>query len=211
MAMEMAETLVLTADAVTLSAGDHLLIRDVSLTAHGGQVGAITGPSGSGKTSLLHVLGGLAEPDSGQIRLNGRPVSLWRDGALGLVLQNLHLMAMLTAHETVAVPLQAGGLARAEVAQQADRALGELGLADQAHQLIGELSGGQRQRVAVARALAGEPDLILADEPTAALDPHWREVVIERLQAGARAGAIVVIASSDPDLVGRCDPVIRLK
>ena len=95
--------------------------------------------------------------------------------------------------------MQARGVNRSEVAERSDRMLAALGLGDQAHQLIWELSGGQRQRVAVARALAGDPELILADEPVAGLDPESRTAVINRLLDAARAGAIVIIASSDPE------------
>ncbi len=135
-----------------------------------------------------------------------------RDGAaVGLILQHHHLPQMLSAHEVVSLPLQARGLTRSEVAERSDRALVALGLGDQADQLIWELSGGQRQRVAVARALAGDPELILADEPVAGLDPEsLTAVVLNRLLEAARAGAIVIIASSDPELIESCTRVVTL-
>jgi ABC-type lipoprotein export system ATPase subunit len=117
---------------------------------------------------------------------------------------------MLSSHEAVSLPLQARGLNRSEVAERSDRTLVALGLGDQAHQLIWELSGGQRQRVAVARALAGDPELILADEPTAGLDPGSRTAVLNHLLDAARAGAIVIIASSDPELIDNCTRVVTL-
>jgi putative ABC transport system ATP-binding protein len=195
---------------VTIRIDDTVLISDLSLSIGCGDVLAITGPSGTGKSSLIHVLAGLAAADSGRVLHQGRPVASHGDGALGLILQNHHLPGMLSAHEVVSLPLQARGLNRPEVAERSDRVLVALGLSDQAHQLVWELSGGQRQRVAVARALAGDPELILADEPVAGLDPGSRTAVVDRLLDAARAGAIVIIASSDPELIANCTRVVRL-
>jgi putative ABC transport system ATP-binding protein len=101
-------------------------------------------------------------------------------------------------------------VSRREVADRANGSLDRLGLSDHAAQLVGTLSGGQRQRVAVARTLAAEPDLILADEPTSALDEHWRQAVLEELIAQARRGAIVIVASGDPEVTSVCDRVRSL-
>jgi putative ABC transport system ATP-binding protein len=135
----------------------------------------------------------------------------WRDASLGLILQNLCLVPLLSAQETVALPLQATGTPRAEVAARSLAALEALGLADHAAQLVGDLSGGQRQRVAVARVLASRHDVVLADEPTSALDPHWRGVVLDLLASEAKRGAIVVVASSDPEVTSICDHVVNLR
>jgi putative ABC transport system ATP-binding protein len=206
----MLETSGFVIEDLTVSSADHVLISDLSLCIDRGEVLGITGPSGTGKSSLIHVLAGLAAPDSGRVLHADRPVAP-RDGvALGLILQHHHLPGMLTAHEAVSLPLQARGVSRAEVAERSDRILVALGLGDHADQLIGELSGGQRQRVAVARALAGDPELILADEPAAGLDPDSRTAVISRLLDAARGGAIVVIASSDPELIETCTRVVTL-
>jgi putative ABC transport system ATP-binding protein len=117
---------------------------------------------------------------------------------------------LLTAQETVALPLQAKGVPRADVAERSAAALSVVGLAEHTVQLVGDLSGGQRQRVAVARAVASRPDAILAHEPTSALDPHWRQVVLDLLTAEARRGAVVVIASSDTEVISVCDRLITL-
>lgn len=200
----------MTVEGLTVEGGGATVIRDFDLHANGGTVLGLTGPSASGKTTLLLALGGLAPASSGRLLLDGRSVVLWRDASLGLILQNLALVPLLSAQETVALPLQAKGIARSEVAERSAAALAALGLADHTAQLVGQLSGGQRQRVAIARALAAAPDVILADEPTSALDEHWRGVVLDLLVAEAKRGALVVLASSDPEVTVVCDELIRL-
>jgi putative ABC transport system ATP-binding protein len=204
------ETPRLVIESVTVSSADSVLVSDLSLSISSGEVVAVTGPSGAGKSSLIHVLAGLAAPDSGRVLHDERPATPHGDGAVGLILQHHHLPGMLTAHEVVSLPLQARGVEEAEVAERSDSILTALGMGNQAHQLIWELSGGQRQRVAVARALAGDPKLILADEPAAGLDPESRTAVVNRLLDAASAGAIVIIASSDPELVDKCTRVVSL-
>jgi putative ABC transport system ATP-binding protein len=197
-------------EGVTVRNADAVLVSDLSLSVVGGDVLAIAGPSGTGKSSLIHVLAGLAAPYSGRVLHDERPVASHDGAAMALILQDHHLPGMLTAHEVVSLPLQARGVDRAEVAERSDRMLVALGLGDQAHQLIWELSGGQRQRVAVARALAGDPELIVADEPVAGLDQESRAAVVGQLLDAANAGAIVIIASSDPELIDNCTRVVTL-
>ncbi len=206
----MLETSRFVIEDVTVYNADTVLVSDLSVSIGRGEVLGITGPSGTGKSSLIHVLAGLAAPHSGRVLHADRPVAPSGGAALGLILQHHHLPGMLTAHEAVGLPLQARGMGRSEVAERSDSTLAALGLADQAHQLIWELSGGQRQRVAVARALAGDPELILADEPAAGLDLGSRTAVIDHLLDAARAGAIVIIASSDPELIDDCTRVVTL-
>jgi putative ABC transport system ATP-binding protein len=200
----------LVIEGVTVRTADAVIISDLSLSIGSGEVLAITGSSGAGKSSLIGVLAGLAAPHAGRVLHAERPVVPHGDAAPGLILQHHHLPGMLTAHEAVSLPLQARGVDRPEVTERSDRMLAALGLGDQAHQSISELSGGQRQRVAVARALAGDPELILADEPVAGLDAASRAAVVDRLLAAARAGAIVIIASSDPELIDNCTRVVTL-
>jgi putative ABC transport system ATP-binding protein len=183
--------------------------RGVDLHARAGRILGLTGPSGSGKTTLLYALAGLTRA-AGELLVDGRPVVLWRDASAGLIFQNLCLVALLSAEETVALPLQAKGTPRAQAARASAAVLSKLGLTDHAAQQVGDLSGGQRQRVAVARALVSTPDVILADEPTSALDPHWRQVVLDLLIDEARRGAVVIVASSDSEVTSVCDELITL-
>ncbi len=190
--------------------GPDVLLRDLDLVTRGGETLGICGPSASGKTSLLHCLGGLAPLAGGELLLDGRPAVPWRDAATSFVFQNLCLVPVLSAEETVGLPLQSAGVAKGEVRARAAGTLERLGLGDHLRQLVGTLSGGQRQRVAVARALAADPDQLLVGEPTSALDEHWREVVVVELRGQARRGAVVIVASGDPALTATCDQTITL-
>lgn len=201
----------LTLSAITVHGESTVLVDALSLTALPGQLIGITGPSGAGKTSLLHAIGGLTAPAAGRVCFAGSEQPLWQSHTTAVILQNLWLSPVLTAHEAVALPLRAGDLEAGEVRSRADAALASLGLNEHRGQLISELSGGQRQRVAVARAVAGEPSVILADEPASALDPYWAATVLDRLAAETGRGAIVFLASSDPSAITRCDQVVTLR
>jgi ABC-type lipoprotein export system ATPase subunit len=191
--------------------GGRAVLADVSVEAIAGEPLAVMGASGAGKTSLLAVLGGLLVPDAGVATLDGRPVHEPDVRAdIGLVLQNYGLVDVFTAWENVAISLQARGFARSEVAARTAAELAAVGLTDVAEQPADTLSGGQRQRVAVARALVGEPAVVLADEPTAELDAENRAVVLDRLLAAADHGAVVVVASHDPEVAARCAAHVRL-
>jgi putative ABC transport system ATP-binding protein len=200
----------MTAEGLTVAGGDLVLVRDLNLHVRAGQITGIAGTSGSGKTTLVYAIGGLIPAAEGELLVDGRPTTLWREVSCGLIFQNLCLVPTLSAEETVGLPLQSRGMSRSEIAERSLDTLEALGLADHHAQLVKNLSGGQRQRVAVARALAGHPDVILADEPTSALDPHWRQVVLDLLVAEARRGAAVVLASSDDEVTAICDELIDL-
>ncbi|RIX28154.1 ABC transporter ATP-binding protein [Amnibacterium setariae] len=184
------------------------VLQDVDLAIGAGRSVALVGPSGSGKSTLLELLGGLARPD------RGRVVRELPEERIGLVLQGHGLVSLLTAEENAAVPLQAPErprLARAEVRRRATAALAGVGLDAVADHLVEALSGGQQQRVAVARALVTEPDLLLADEPTAALDAENREHVADLLFALPARGTALVVATHDRALAARADVVLHVE
>jgi ABC-type lipoprotein export system ATPase subunit len=188
------------------------VLDDVDLLALAGEPVAVSGPSGSGKTVLLHSLGGLVPATSGQVLLDGAPLDREDAAArarFGVVLQSLGLASGLTSEENVALPLQSRGLDRDEVAARCREALAAVGLESTAGRMVDDLSGGQRQRVGVARALAGRPAILLADEPTAELDPASRARVLSLLLG--TPGVIVLLASNDPEVCEACHHVVHLR
>ena len=207
-------TVVLTAADLRYAVGERTILDGISMQASSGRVLAVRGPSGSGKSSLLTMLGGLIAPSGGTVMLDGARVIPSSDLAVrrrfGFVLQGYGLVAALTARENVAVVLQAAAVPRRQVGPRVQAVLERVRLAPVADHLVEDLSGGQQQRVAVARALVTAADVLLADEPTAELDADNRELIISLLIERARTGAVVVIASHDPDVVDACDDVLDL-
>jgi putative ABC transport system ATP-binding protein len=207
-------TVALTATDLRYAIGNRTILDGISVQASSGRVLAVRGPSGSGKSSLLTMLGGLIAPSGGSVTLDGAPVAPGSDVALrrrfGFVLQGYGLVAALTARENVAVVLQAARVPRVQVRSRVQAVLERVGLDSVADHLVEDLSGGQQQRVAVARALVTAADVFLADEPTAELDADNRGLIVSLLIERARAGAVVVIASHDPDVVAACDDVLEL-
>lgn len=184
------------------------LLADVDLVLEPGRVVALSGPSGSGKTTLLSVIGGLLAPTTGTVTLDGVPT--WRGTGdpppeMAFVLQVYGLVPILSARENVSVALRARGVDPREADTRADAALAEVHLADLGDRQVEELSGGQLQRVAIARALVVHAPVLLADEPTSELDPTTRGQVMGLLRAEAEAGAVVVVATHDPEVVDACD------
>jgi ABC-type lipoprotein export system ATPase subunit len=197
----------IVAESLGFARGGRTILDSVSLTVAPGESLAVVGPSGSGKSSLLALLAGLEQPDSGTVRRDDRAR---RDG---LILQGYGLVSVLSAAENVEVALQAGALGPlpgAEIRRRAAAALESVGLTPVVDHLVEELSGGQQQRVAVARALAVEPIVVFADELTAELDHHWKERVVGLVLDVARRGGIVVLATHDPYIADRCDAVVHL-
>lgn len=197
---------------VTARVGGGDILHDVNLVVRAGESMAITGPSGSGKTTLLMLAAGLQPPTGGRILVDGRPIPTDERSRqrFGVVLQNHGLVSVLTAAENVALPLQARGTPALEVGRLAQAGLAAVGLHSAADSLVQDLSGGQQQRVAVARALAGSPEAVLADEPTSELVAEQRKVIVELLLQQARDGRVLVLASHDPEVVGACQRRIRL-
>ncbi len=192
-------------------------LKDVSLHADPGEAVAITGRSGSGKTTLLALIGGLEQPDSGRVLIDGRP--LWRASdpsrarreEVGFVFQRHLLLGALSARANVEVPLIGARVHREERRRRALALLEEVGLADRAEHLPSELSGGESQRVAVARALANQPRLLLADEPTGALDSATSERVLDLLfRLRDRFGMTLLVVSYDPSVGARADRTVSL-
>ncbi len=197
----------LTATDITVSRGGRLILKGVSLTAAPGQMVAVTGSSGAGKSTLLAVLAGVLLPDGGQVE--GRPVH-GTGPRVGLVLQGHGLLPVLTAAENVELALQIHGIGGATAVQRAHEALERAGLPGHDDRLVEELSGGQQQRVSMARALVVRPSLLLADEPTSELDAATRDVVLAALRDETDRGAVVVVATHDPDVAEQCELVVHL-
>src|SRR3954465_4748625 len=192
-------------------------VRDVSLAIEPGEFVSLTGPSGCGKSTLLNLIGSLARPDSGSITVGGtpiqdrRPPSDYRRSIVGFVFQLHHLLPMLSAGGNVEVPLIGSGVGRRERRQRARELLGEGGLAGGGDHRPSQLSGGERQRVAVARALANRPRLLLADEPTGALDSDASKRVLDLLATlGERHGMTMLVVSYDPEVGRHADRALRM-
>jgi ABC-type lipoprotein export system ATPase subunit len=193
-------------------------VREVSLRIAPGEFVSLTGPSGCGKSTLLNLIGSLARPDSGDIRVDGVSVpsldspAAYRRSTVGFVFQLHHLLPMLSAGSNVEVPLIGTGLGRRERRERARELLAEVGLAERVDHLPSQLSGGERQRVAVARALANRPQLLLADEPTGALDSRSSMRVLDLL-AGLREryGMTLLVVSYDPEVANHADRAVRME
>jgi len=192
-------------------------LRDVSLGVASGEAMAVTGRSGSGKSTLLALMGGLDQPDTGEVLIDGR--ALWREPhpararreVVGFVFQRHLLLGALSARANVEVPLLGAGVHRAERRRRAQSLLEEVDLGDRAEHLPSEMSGGESQRVAVARALANEPRLLLADEPTGALDSDNSERVLDLLfRLRDRLGMTLVVVSHDPTVGARADRTVTI-
>jgi putative ABC transport system ATP-binding protein len=178
-------------------------LDDVSLELDTGELVSLTGPSGSGKSTLLNLIGALDRPDAGSISVDGvdvdgRDAAEYRAGTVGFVFQFHNLIPTLTSFENVQVPMLGRGLTRAQRVQRARDLLDEVGLTARADAFPATLSGGERQRVALARALANEPRLLLADEPTGALDSSTGEQVLALLERiRAERGMTVLLVTND--------------
>jgi putative ABC transport system ATP-binding protein len=205
-------TEMLQARGLSYRRGGQQILAGVDLDVAAGQSLAVVGPSGSGKTSLLAILAGLSAPTEGTVLVDGQPLTRFAGPGRGvsLVLQGYGLVSLLTAAENIEVALRAAGRPAKTAPAVAMAALEQLGLLAHADQLVHELSGGQQQRTAVARALALEPRLLIADEPTAELDPAARILALARMFEVAESGGALVLATHDPEVAERCDQVLDL-
>jgi putative ABC transport system ATP-binding protein len=194
-------------------------LRHVDLVAAPGELVAVMGPSGSGKSTMLTIAGNLEEPSSGEVLVDGCPLSALsrnersrlRRRTVGYVFQDFNLLAGLTAAENVALPLELDGVPAKRAQVVALEALERLDLADRAAHFPDELSGGERQRVAIARAVVGDRHLLLADEPSGALDSANAEAVMRMVRVACRDGVAGVVVTHDAQLASWADRVLFLR
>ncbi|MFZ0026514.1 MAG: ABC transporter ATP-binding protein [Pseudolabrys sp.] len=194
------------------------ILKDIELHIGTGEAIGLVGPSGSGKSTLLMVMAGLERADTGTVAVAGKNLSNLDEDALarfrgrhiGIVFQSFHLIPTMTALENVAVPLELAGIADASV--RASEELAAVGLSERLDHYPAELSGGEQQRVAVARALAPDPAIVVADEPTGNLDEDTGKQIIDLLFAGhTRRKTTLVLVTHDATLAARCARVVRLR
>jgi len=194
-------------------------LDDISLSVDAGAMLAVMGPSGSGKSTLLTIAGSLEEPTSGEVVVAGQELSRLsrnararlRRRSIGFVFQDFNLLPGLTAAENVALPLELDGTSARKARQAGLNALESLGLADRASHFPDQLSGGERQRVAIARAIVGEHQLVLADEPSGALDTANGEAVMRLIHAACKRGMAAVVVTHDAQLASWADRVMFLR
>jgi len=196
------------------------VLKDIDLEIHTGDIQLLMGPSGSGKTTLLSILGGILKPTSGHVHLLGQDITQlsreklakFRLHNIGFIFQGFNLFDALTVSENVEVALKLKGYRPRAARLEVQHLLEQVGLAEKAKSLPKDLSGGQKQRVAIARALAGNPPLIMADEPTAALDSHSGQAVIELLRTLAKQShRTVLMVTHDPRIQKVADRVVYLE
>jgi putative ABC transport system ATP-binding protein len=194
-------------------------LREVDLAVETGAMVAVMGPSGSGKSTLLTIAGSLEDPTSGDVLVDGvslahmprRRKARLRRRTIGFVFQDFNLLPGLTAAENVALPLELDGVTAGKARAAGLRALEELGLADRASRFPDQLSGGERQRVAIARAVVGDRRLLLADEPSGALDSVNAEEVMRLVHAACKRGVTAVVVTHDAQLASWADRVVFLR
>jgi putative ABC transport system ATP-binding protein len=194
-------------------------LREVDLAVEAGGMVAVMGPSGSGKSTLLTIAGSLEEPSSGEVLIDAAPLSRMsrndkarlRRRTVGYVFQDFNLLPGLTVAENVALPLELDGVGARAARTAAREALDGLGLADRASRFPSEVSGGERQRVAIARAVVGDRRLLLADEPSGALDSVNAEAVMRLIHEACKRGVAAVVVTHDAQLASWADRVVFLR
>ena len=195
------------------------VLKGINLNVEAGELVAIMGSSGSGKSTLLNILGMLDVADSGSYTLDGVPIknlnekkaAQYRNKFLGFVFQSFNLINYKTAAENVSLPLYYQGVKRKTRQEKALMYLERVGLREWATHLPSELSGGQKQRVAIARAMAAEPKVLLADEPTGALDTKTSYEVMDLIQKINDEGNTILVVTHEPDIANMCKRIVRLK
>jgi putative ABC transport system ATP-binding protein len=199
--------------------GEFLALADLSLAVAAGELVAVVGKSGSGKSTLVNLIAGIDRPTTGIVRVAGTSIhtlgesrlAAWRGRHIGVVFQFFQLLPTLTILENVMLPIDfCATLPAARARRRAADLLAQVGIAEQAHKLPSALSGGQQQRAAIARALANDPPVLLADEPTGNLDSHTAGSVLELLASLSRAGKTVVTVTHERDVGALADRVVTL-
>ena len=194
------------------------VLHDVCMSVEQGEYIAIMGPSGSGKTTLMNVLGCLDVPTSGKYYLEGQDIGALSDDALadirnqsiGFVFQNFHLLPKMTALDNVALPLLYRGVSLKDRRARAEAALKLMGLGERMDFYPNQLSGGQQQRVAIARAIVGSPKLLLADEPTGALDTASGEQIMDIFRRLSQRGITIIMITHEPGIARRADKIYHI-
>ncbi len=196
------------------------VLKNISLTVYKGEFVAVVGASGSGKSTLMNIIGALDRPDSGKYFLAGEDISAMKDKALseirnrkiGFVFQNFNLIARTDAVRNVALPMLYAGVPGAQADERAKSLLRQVDMADRMYHNPSELSGGQKQRVAIARSMANNPDIILADEPTGALDSVTGRLIMDLFhRLHQDRGNTIVLITHSPELARECERIITLK
>ncbi len=195
------------------------VLKGIDLHIKSGELVSIMGASGSGKSTLLNILGLLDKHDAGTYTLHGKPMqglsekksAIYRNQYLGFVFQSFNLLSFKNAMENVALPLYYQKVSRSKRNKLALEYLDKMGIREWAHHMPSELSGGQKQRVAIARALISQPKVILADEPTGALDSQTSQEVMEIFKEVNQAGITIIIVTHENEVAHQCHRIIRLK
>ena len=195
------------------------VLKGIDLNIQKGEFTAIMGPSGSGKSTLMNIIGCLDRPTSGEYYLNDKPVSHYKENVLasvrnqsiGFVFQQFQLLPRLNALQNVELPMIYAGIKKKEREELAKEALEKVGLSDRMYHLPNELSGGQKQRVAIARAIVNDPDLILADEPTGALDTKTSIQIMDLFNVLHREGTTIVVITHDAEVAEYAKRIVLVR
>lgn len=194
-------------------------LSDSDLTIEEGEFVAVMGPSGSGKSTLMNLVGALDVPSSGEVTVAGEKISKMSEDELaglrsrniGFIFQQFNLIPTMNAAENVALPMLFRGVGKKDRISRAEELLKKVGLEDRMHHMPSELSGGQRQRVSIARALANDPDIVLADEPTGNLDSETGEKIMEMLTELNEEGKTIIMVTHDENDAGYADRIINIE
>jgi len=196
------------------------VLKNLDFTVEAGEFVAITGPSGNGKSTLLNMITGIDRPTRGSVLVNGCPVhemsenqlATWRGENVGIIFQFFQLLPSLSLMQNIVMPMEfAGKYRRKERRQRAMQLLDIVGIADQAHKLPGMVSGGQQQRAAIARALANDPPLLIADEPTGNLDSQTADTIFELFQSLVSQGKTMLMVTHDAEIAQRMPRIVEIR